>query len=154
MLRVGQHAPDFEVTLHTGESFRLGDELGKRHVVLYFYPRDFTVGCTKEACAFTDQFDTILKLNALIIGVSPDSLETHKDFARQHSIAFPLAGDPTLALARRYDAVWPGRRAMQRVTYVIDREGVIRLAAHHELFINKHWKKTIDVLKTLSRESP
>jgi len=153
MLRVGQQAPDFEVTLHTSETFRLRDELGKRHVVLYFYPRDFTIGCTKEACAFTDHFNTISRLNAAIIGVSPDSVETHREFARQYSIAFPLAADPALELARQYDAVWMGGRAMQRVTYVIDRGGCIRLAAHHALFINNHWKRTIDVLQELKRES-
>jgi peroxiredoxin Q/BCP len=141
------------MTLHTGETFRLHEERGRRHVVVYFYPKDFTLGCTKEACSFTTHFDDIRKLNAVIIGISPDSLEMHKEFAAQYQLAFALGSDPRLELARTYGAVWLNGKAMRRVTYVIDRGGVIRLAAHHEFFINNHWRETIQILQSLNKAS-
>jgi peroxiredoxin Q/BCP len=153
MLHRGQDAPDFAVPLHTGATFRLRQERGRRNVVLYFYPKDFTFGCTREACAFTQRIDDITNLNAVIIGISPDSLETHEKFASQYHLAFALGSDPDLAIARLYDAVWLNGKAMQRVTYVIDTGGIIRLAAHHELFISSHWRKTVELLLTLKKET-
>jgi peroxiredoxin Q/BCP len=152
MLHLGQDAPDFEVPLHTGATFRLLQERGQRNVVLYFYPKDYTFGCTKEACAFTTRIDDITDQNALVIGISPDRLETHKKFAEQYHLAFALGSDPDLAIARLYDAVWLKGKATQRVTYVIDTKGRIRMAAHHELFISSHWRKVLELLQTLEKE--
>jgi peroxiredoxin Q/BCP len=153
VLRIGQQAPDFEVVLHTGETFRLSEERGRRQLVLCFYPKDFTFGCTKEACAFTRHFDDIKRLNAVVIGISPDSLEIHKKFAAQYQLPFSLGSDPRLELAGTYDAVWLNGKAMRRVTYVIDKGGVIRLAAHHEFFINNHSRETITILESLNEAS-
>jgi thioredoxin-dependent peroxiredoxin len=153
MLKVGTTAPAFEARLHSGELFRLADLLGRKHLVLYFYPKDFTYGCTKEACAFSDQHDELTGLGAMIIGVSRDSQESHVEFARTHRLAFPLISDPDLTLARTYDVVSAGRFFVKRVTYVIDSSGVIRGVFHHELFVANHWKETIELLRALNRTS-
>lgn len=153
MLREREQAPSFEAMLHTGELFRLQDISGKHHLVLYFYPKDFTPGCTKEACSFRDHSDQIRTLGAVIIGVSSDTGESHVQFARQHRLAFPLASDPNNDLARLFDVARTHGLGVRRVTYVIDRRGIIRGVIHHEVLVNNHWKKTIAILNILERES-
>ena len=93
MLNVGSQAPDFSVPLHTGEIFRLSDYHGRKNVVLYFYPRDFTKGCTEQACTFSSHFLEIAALDAVIIGISSDTLESHRKFAAEYSLQFPLGAD-------------------------------------------------------------
>jgi peroxiredoxin Q/BCP len=153
MLKVGSPAPAFEARLHSGELFRLADLYGKNHLVLYFYPRDFTYGCTKEACAFRDQQDEISRLSAVVIGVSRDSPEQHLEFARTHRLRFPLISDPDLSLARTYEVATVKPLFVKRVTYVIDSSGLIRGVFHHEVFVANHWKRTIELLQALNRTS-
>lgn len=153
MLRVGSPAPAFEARLHSGDLFRLVDLRGKNRLVLYFYPRDFTYGCTKEACSFRDQHDEIARLGAVVIGVSGDSAERHLEFVRTHRLRFPLISDTDLSLARTYDVVSSLPLHVRRVTYVIDTSGVIRGVFHHELFFSNHWKRTVELLQSLNRTS-
>ena len=153
MLREGDQAPSFAAVLHTGELFRLQDIVSKHHLVLYFYPKDFTPGCTKEACSFRDNSDEIRTLGAVIIGVSSDTRESHVQFAQQHRLAFPLASDPNNDLARVFDVARIHGLSVRRVTYVIDKHGIIRGVIHHEVLVNNHWKKTIAILNILERES-
>ena len=104
MLKEGTTAPEFEVTLDNGEAFRLSDERGKRNVVLYFYPKDFTPGCTKEACAFRDNYAEVERHDAVIIGVSTDSTESHQAFREKHELPFPLIPDPEKKIVSLYKA--------------------------------------------------
>lgn len=150
MLRAGSEAPDFSLPLHTGEMFRLSEYRGKKNVVLYFYPKDFTTGCTAQACSFSDHFSEIVSLDALILGVSPDSEESHRRFARTHDLRFPLASDGQRSVMRMYGALQFGIRRL-RVTYVIDKYGIIRGVAHHEILIEKHWKSVITILREIER---
>jgi peroxiredoxin Q/BCP len=153
MLKVGSPAPAFEARLHAGEFFRLVDLEGKKHLVLYFYPRGSTYGCTKEACAFRDQHDETARLGAVVPGVSRDSPERHLEFARTHRLSFSLISDPDLALARTNDAGSASRLFVKRVTYVIDFSGFIRGAFYHELLVANHWKRTLELLQALNRNS-
>ena len=150
VLSTGVQAPEFEIRLHTGETFRLSDIRGKHHLVLFFYPKDFTYGCTKEVCNFRNHFAELRELGAVVLGVSRDPPESHTNFARKHTLPFSLASDPVLHLAGLYDAVGLGGLWLKRITYVIDMEGVIRGVLHHEILVDAHSLRTIELLKTLN----
>ena len=126
MLRPGSRAPDFELLAHDGSSVKLSKMLEERNVVLYFYPKDGTPGCTREACMFRDRFDEIARRGAAILAVSPDSVESHADFQKRHSLPFILLSDPDKRVARMYGAVGFLGLLVKRTTYVIDKLGVIR----------------------------
>jgi peroxiredoxin Q/BCP len=152
VLKPGTAAPLFEAKLHTGDLFRLADIRNQRHLVLYFYPRDFTYGCTREACSFRDHYEEIKDLNAIILGVSPDSAESHHEFAHEHRLAFPLVSDPQHELARLYESSILNGLRMLRLTYIIDMKGMVRGAFHHELHLRKHWEHTLQILQSLQRQ--
>ena len=122
-IQVGDKAPDFTLPSQAGEQVRLSDRLGERVVVLYFYPKDETPGCTKEACAFRDSYEVFGEAGAEVIGVSSDSVDKHVAFAGHHSLPFTLLSDEGGQVRKSYGVpstlgVLPGR-----VTYVIDRSG-------------------------------
>jgi peroxiredoxin Q/BCP len=148
--QVGDPAPDIALPNATGEIIRLSDYRGKREVILYFYPKDFTSGCTAEACSFRDNYDEILALGAEVIGVSADSQSSHQDFAEKHHLPFPLLSDTDGVARRAFDVptslgIIPGR-----VTYVIDRQGIIRHIFTSQLNINKHIADALATLRQLS----
>ncbi len=130
MLPVGTKAPDFTLPDKTGTPVRLSDLKGKK-VVLYFYPRDNTPGCTRQACAFAAQTPALSEENAVVVGVSKDSAASHLKFAEKHQLPFLLLSDPDLQAIQAYD-VWKEKKlygkvsmGVVRTTYVIDEEGVI-----------------------------
>lgn len=130
MLTIGSKAPAFSLPADTGETIRLADLKGKQ-VVLYFYPKDDTSGCTTEACEFRDSWDDVKKTGAIVLGVSPDDLTSHQKFRRKHHLPFPLLADVDHAVAERYGS-W-GEKSMYgrkyfgilRNTFIIDAEGRI-----------------------------
>lgn len=130
-LKVGDQAPEFEVTARQGGQDRalsLRGILAEKNLVLYFYPRDFTAVCTREACGFRDSYAVLSSGDTEVVGVSVDDAATHDRFAREHGITFPLVPDPQRELARRYGATSLVRDVMgvsARITYVIDRAGKI-----------------------------
>jgi peroxiredoxin Q/BCP len=157
MLAPGTPAPDFTATLDDGTEFHLADYRGKKHVVLYFYPKDFTPGCTAEACSFRDNYSAIAAYDAIIIGVSGDSAESHAAFREKHSLPFPLIADPEGRLRALYDAKGWIPWMPPRVTYVIDKEGIIRAAMRHDFRVTAHVPEVIEALKKVtarSSESP
>lgn len=126
----GKKAPAFTLTADDGEKVRLADLKGSP-VVLYFYPKDDTPGCTKEACAFRDQQKALKKLGAHVFGVSPDDVASHEKFRDKYKLNFPLLADPNHKVAEKYGA-WReknmyGKKSMgiQRSTYVIDADGKV-----------------------------
>jgi len=128
---VGEPAPDFRLPSGSGEELSLA-ELRGRAVVLYFYPKDDTSGCTAEACAFRDLRAEFEARGAAVVGVSPDGVASHRKFAQKHGLTFPLMADAGAELCRRY-GVWKeksmyGRKYMgvERTTFLIDRDGLIR----------------------------
>jgi thioredoxin-dependent peroxiredoxin len=135
---VGSKAPDFTLPSQSGEMVSLKDFLGEKPVILYFYPKDDTPGCTKEACAFRDEHEEFGKLDAEVIGVSSDSVESHKRFAEKHDLSFTLLSDEGGKVRRMYGVpntfgIFPGR-----VTYVIDEAGVIRHVISSQIGAVKH----------------
>ncbi|MFA6540547.1 MAG: thioredoxin-dependent thiol peroxidase [Bacteroidota bacterium] len=129
-LHVGMKAPDFSLMANDGKKYSLKDFRGKK-VVLYFYPKDDTSGCTKEACSFRDTLPVIKKKGAVVIGVSPDPVRTHEKFIDKYDLNFPLLSDETKEMLLRY-GVWKeksmyGRKYMgvERTTFLIGEEGKI-----------------------------
>ncbi len=147
MLKVGTEAPDFSIPLHSGKTFQLSDYRGKRNVVLYFYPKDFTTGCTAEACAFSDHLDEIAGLNAVVLGVSADSTRRHVEFATEMKLRFTLGSDERRVVMRQYEAIRFGMPL--RITYVIDKSGFVRGAVHHEILIKNHLRSAISILRNI-----
>lgn len=150
MIRVGDEAPDFEIPVNTGEMFRLHDQREISNVVLYFYPADFTLGCTKEACSFQDHFSALRQAEAVVVGISPDDIDTHKRFARAYGLGFLLASDPKLRVCKQYGALWLGGIRVKRITVVIDKNGIVRGVIHLELKWKQHSVDVLQLLKTLS----
>jgi peroxiredoxin Q/BCP len=135
---VGSKAPDFTLPSQSGEMVSLKDFLGEKPVILYFYPKDDTRGCTKEARAFRDEHEQFGKLNAEVIGVSSDSIESHRRFAEKHNLSFTLLSDEGGKVRRMYGVpntfgIFPGR-----VTYVIDEAGVVRHVFSSQIGAAKH----------------
>ncbi len=147
--RVGSKAPDFSLPSQSGEMVGLKDCLGKRPVVLYFYPKDDTPGCTKEACAFRDEYEKFAKADAEVIGVSSDSVESHRSFAEKHELPFTLLSDEGGKVRRLYGVsntfgVFPGR-----VTYVIDEAGVIRHVFSSQIAAVQHVEEALNALAAI-----
>ncbi len=148
-LRVGDPAPDFEVPSSTGETVRLSDYRGKSEVVLFFYPKDNTPGCTVEACSFRDSYEAFREAGAEVIGVSSDSADSHQRFADRFRLPFVLLSDSDGSLRSRFGVprtlgVFPGR-----VTYVIDRDGIVRHIFSSQIQPKRHVAEAIEVLKRL-----
>ncbi|EDY82060.1 antioxidant, AhpC/TSA family [Verrucomicrobiia bacterium DG1235] len=131
-LKIGSVAPEFSLASTSGETFSLSEIKGKV-CVLYFYPKDFTPGCTKQACSFRDQFAELRGLEVPVFGISRDSVDTHLKFKEQHGLPFDLLADEDGTVAKLYEARMPLIGVTKRVTYLIDGDGKIA-AAHDELF--------------------
>jgi peroxiredoxin Q/BCP len=152
-LRVGQTAPDFEVTSSSGARLKLSDFHGKKNVVLYFYPADFTLVCTRETCGFRDAYEDLASKDTEVIGVSVDSDESHKRFAEEYKVPFALVSDADKSLAKSYDA-FGGLRSVfgkaTRVTYVIDKTGKIAGVFDSQLRAGVHIDGVKEVIAKLA----
>lgn len=147
-LQVGDRAPDFSLPDQNGQTVSLSQFAG-RPVVLYFYPKDDTPGCTAEACAFRDQYSVFQEAGAVIIGVSGDSVADHKQFAAKYNLPFLLVSDKDNRLRKAYGVpntllVLPGR-----VTYVIDPNGTIQLVFNSMLDFAGHVDQALQVIRGL-----
>jgi peroxiredoxin Q/BCP len=150
--QAGQPAPDFTLPSTEGTDVSLSSFRGKQAVVLYFYPRDDTPGCTAEACSFRDLRSLFHENGAEILGVSPDTVKSHKKFQDKHQLTFTLLADPDHAVAEQY-GVWQlkkymGRQYMgiARTTFVIDRDGKIK-AVFPNVKVDGHADKVLQALK-------
>lgn len=150
MLAPGSLAPDFTAPLDDGSSFTLSAWRGRKHVVLYFYPKDFTAGCTAQACSFRDSYGAIAAHDAIIVGVSGDGAESHASFKERHGLPFPLIADPEGTVRARYDVKGWIPWVPPRITYVIDKEGVIRAAIRHDFRVREHVPEVVAVLEQLT----
>ncbi len=155
-LKVGQKAPDFTLPADSGEKISLKDFRGKK-VVLYFYPKDDTPGCTKEACSFRDNINRILEKGAVVIGVSADSVESHKKFKEKYNLNFPLLSDEKHKVLQKY-GVWKernlyGKKFMgtERTTFIIDENGKI---AHifRKVKVDGHTEEVLKKLDELTQK--
>lgn len=150
MLSPRERAPDFVRPDHLGRTIDTAALRAAGPLVVYFYPRDFTGGCTREACLFRDAFDELAGLGASIVGLSVDDDDSHRRFAERYRLPFSLVSDPDRALARQYGIVRAGGLlGAWRVTFVIDRDGTIRETLHSELSMSAHVKGVRDALAAL-----
>ena len=131
MLNVGEKAPEFTLADRNGQPVSLSDFAGKR-VVLYFYPRDNTPGCTRQACAFARLYEEFQTLNAVVVGISKDSAASHDRFAQKYGLPFVLLSDPELRAIQAY-GVWQEKKlygktsmGVVRTTYLLDEQGIIQ----------------------------
>ncbi len=152
-LKVGDKAPDFTAEIEGGEKLSLSDYSGK-WLVLYFYPKDNTPGCTKEACSFRDNMDEITKLGAEVIGVSPDSVKSHDKFREKLNLNFHLVADPDKEICNKYDVIKEKNmfgkkvKGVVRSTYIIDPDGVIQ-GVFPKVKVAGHTEKVTEKLKEL-----
>ena len=153
MLKEGDKAPAFKLPSVEGGDVGLKDFAGKT-VVLYFYPKDDTPGCTREACAFRDSQAALKKAGAVVLGVSPDSVESHQKFRGKYKLNFPLLADADKSVAKKYGAwgekVMYGKKVtgMIRSTFVIDGDGVVR-KVFPRVKVDGHADKVLEVVSSL-----
>ena len=145
-VKVGERAPDFALPDANGREVRLADFRG-RPVVLYFYPKDDTPGCTKEACSFRDQYQDFRDAGAEVIGVSSDSSDSHRRFAERHRLPFTLLADQGGKVRKLYGVPATLGLLPGRVTFVIDAEGLVRHAFNSQLAATRHVEEALDVLR-------
>lgn len=131
-VHIGEAVPDFELEANNGEKIKLSDYRGK-NVVLYFYPKDMTPGCTTEACDFRDNYEDFQGYNAVVLGVSPDPISRHQKFIEKHELPFPLLADENHEVAESFD-VWKLKKnfgkeymGIERSTFLIDKEGKLAM---------------------------
>jgi len=144
--------PDFTLVDQNNKSVKISDYKGKKNIVLYFYPKDNTPGCTNEACDFRDRFGLFESEDTVIIGVSPDSLKTHQKFAAKYELLFPLLVDENHEIAEQLN-VWQlkknyGREyfGIVRTTFVIDKEGILR-QRYKNVRVKNHVEKVLNFIK-------
>lgn len=151
MIEEGKLSPSFSLADQDGKTHSLKDYLGKK-VVLYFYPKDNTPGCTTEACSFRDEFSDFKKVNAIILGVSADAVKSHKKFSEKFSLPFPLLSDESKKMIEAY-GVWKeksmyGKKYMgiERTTVIIDEKGKIK-KIFPKVKVEGHTEEVLEALK-------
>lgn len=145
-LQTGRPAPDFHAPITSGESIRLSNYRGRK-VVLYFYPKDDTPGCTVEACGLRDHYGKIRELGAEVLGVSVDDVRSHRRFTEKFNIPFPLVADADAKIAEAYGVCNAERKMARRVTFLIDEQGIIQ-RVFDPVKPNVHPGEVLDALKT------
>jgi len=151
-VKIGDKAPDFTLPSQMGDSVTLSEFLGKKNIVLFFYPKDESRGCTAEACAFRDSFQELTNLGAEVIGVSGQSIESHKSFATHYGLPFILLSDEDNKVRKLYGVpstlgIIPGR-----VTYVIDKQGIVRQIFSSQTRTQRHVEEARRTLEELEKE--
>lgn len=145
-LQIGSKIPEFQLTDQNGEIFDINSVKGKNNLVIYFYPKNFTPGCTKEACSFRDSFEDFKELGAVVIGISADSKKSHMRFANKHQLPFTLLSDSKGVVKKKFGVknnlfgLIPGRE-----TFVVDKEGII-IFTFNSMDAERHIKEALKVL--------
>jgi peroxiredoxin Q/BCP len=149
-LQKGDSIPHFELKDQSNQSFKVADYVGQKNLVIYFYPKDDTPGCTKEACKFRDEFEVFTDLEAMVIGISADSPESHREFIKKYSLPFTLLSDEEntvrnlFGVKGNFMGIIPGR-----VTFIVDRKGVIQHVFDSMSDAEQHVKEAKEVLMRL-----
>lgn len=149
-MKIGDKAPDFTLSNQHGEKVNLYGLLGESPVVLFFYPKDNSPGCTAEACAFRDSYEVFKEYGAEVIGISTDNVDSHLGFAQRHRLPYILLSDPIGRVRKFYEVpktlgVMPGR-----VTYVVDKTGIIRQIFNSQFNVSKHIDAALKMVKDLN----
>lgn len=150
-VELGKKAPDFTLENQDGEKISLSDFKGK-NVILYFYPKDMTPGCTTQACDFRDNYEEFKELDTEVIGISPDPIERHQKFIDKHGLPFQLLADTEQEAAKMYD-VWKLKKmfgkefyGIERSTFIIDKEGIVQ-KEYRKVRVKGHIADTIEFVK-------
>jgi len=147
-LEVGDKLPEFSLLDQDGASFKLSDYKNQA-MIIYFYPKDDTPGCTKEACKFRDEFEVFTDLKAKVIGISSDDVASHKAFAEKYNLPFTLLADTDKKVRKLFGVPSFGAGLIPgRVTYIIDKEGIIRYVFNNMKQAEMHIDKSLEILKT------
>lgn len=150
-IQIGDHCPHFSLPNQHNELIDINQFIGKKNLVIYFYPKDDTPGCTKEACSFRDQFEVFKSFDCEVIGISSDTIEKHNEFAKKYNLSFTLLSDTTKSVRKTFGVpanlfgLLPGR-----VTYIIDKQGMVRGLYNSQTDPLGHISKAIETLKSLS----
>ena len=150
-LVIGSTVPKFELKDQHGQLFSIDAVLGKKNLVIYFYPKDDSPGCTKEACSFRDQFEVFADADAIIIGISAQSVESHLEFAKKHRLNYTLLSDTgnkvrnLFGVPRNLFGLIPGR-----VTYVINKEGKVAYMFNSQIQAEKHVDEALRILQEMN----
>jgi len=146
-VKVGDKAPDFTLPSQMDDNVTLSEFLGKKNIVLYFYPKDETPGCTREACTFRDSYEELTTLGAEVLGVSGQSVTSHKSFAIHYGLPFILLSDVGNKVRKLYDVPSTMGLIPGRVTYIIDKQGIVRHIFSSQTQAERHVE---EAKKTLS----
>jgi len=150
-IAVGDRAPDFTLASHTGADVSLADFRGQKAVVLFFYPKDGTPVCTQEACSFRDAYEDFVQSGAAVIGVSSDPVESHQGFARRQRLPFVLLSDPDGSLRKAFGVPKSLGLLPGRVTYVIDKDGIVRHVFSSQFSAERHVSESLAVVRQLTQ---
>ncbi len=151
-LSVGDVAPDFSLPSQTGEAVNMKEKIGKQEIVLYFYPKDNTPGCTTEARAFRDSHEVFKQLGAEVIGVSSDSVESHRGFAKKCDLPFTLLSDAGGIVRELYSVPSTFGLLPGRVTYIIDKRGIVRHVFSSQMNPKKHVDEAVGILRSIREQ--
>jgi len=151
-VKVGDKAPDFTLPDQTGNMVNLRDFIGNKIIVVYFYPRDFSRGCTAEACAFRDSYDVFVEAGAQVLGVSSQSVDSHNRFAIVNKLPFVLLSDEHGKIRELYGVPSTLGLFSGRVTYIIDKQGIIRHVFSSQSHPTKHIEEALKIVRELSRQ--
>ena len=150
MIKVGDKIPSFTAKDLKGDDFEIQNYIGKKPLVIYFYPKDNTAGCTIQACSFRDQYQDFTDLGAEVIGISSDSVTSHQKFQEDYKLPFVLLSDENQKIRNLFGVpkgllgLVPGR-----VTYVIDQDGIVKMIFDNGLMVKKHISKALDAIKNI-----
>ncbi|HWC37180.1 MAG TPA: peroxiredoxin [Acidimicrobiales bacterium] len=146
-MHTGDEVPDFELTADSGQTVRLHEELGQGPVVLFFYPKAMTPGCTAESCHFRDLGAEFGAVGARRLGISADSVERQQQFTAKHGFDFPLLSDPDRKVAKAFGVKRPGPLFNRRATFVIGTDGRLLASIHSEMNMDKHADEALSILR-------
>ncbi|MBW6536579.1 MAG: peroxiredoxin [Mariniphaga sp.] len=147
-IKEGDAIPDFKLKNQLGKLVNISDYIGKKNLVLFFYPKDDTPGCTREACSFRDHYEAFLEAGAEVFGISGQSVESHKNFAQKHNLKYNLLSDEGNKIRKLFGVptnlfgLLPGR-----VTYVVDKTGKVKYIFNSQIQVEKHVEAALKVLK-------
>jgi thioredoxin-dependent peroxiredoxin len=149
-IKIGSSIPPFTLADQNGNLFDINSVLGKKNLVIYFYPKDDSPGCTKEACSFRDQFEVFKEANAVIIGISGQSVKSHKEFAEKHRLSFTLLSDEGNKIRKKFGVpsdllgLLPGR-----VTFIVDKMGKVIYIFNSQTQVTRHVDEALRILQAL-----
>lgn len=149
-IKIGSHIPSFSLPDQNGNLFDINSVIGSKNLVIYFYPKDDSPGCTAQACSFRDQFEVFAEADAVIIGISGQSVESHKEFAGKHRLSFTLLSDEGNKIRNQFGVptnmlgLLPGR-----VTYIADKTGKVIYIFNSQTQANKHVDEALRILNGL-----